>query len=442
MRNCFRLLLCALVIYTPVQVYGQLLPGYSANSIVPRSPATSSCNPNPSPGQQLRSQLVCSVAPSDDAFVDNLLPNQFFGGLGVLIVQNTPSVPVSRNYAFLKFDLAMALPQTLVESNARPTNATLWMYVRLITFAGNATVEIHRALSSDWNETAVTWNNMPAIDPDNYSVQEAWKNGTWVHWDVTKIIDDSLAQSEAVTLAAISSQTAWKNQVWFDSEESAYNQLGTTPTLKLTFDEPQLTIDTPYSKLPLVIDNSSTATDQHGNLNTILPWGIHSLSIPLIMPLGYGTRGYFIGWSDNVTEPTRKIKLGNDVTLQAHYELQYQLLASSQYSVVNGTGWFAAGTQANVSVESMSVPAEGFSAWLGVRHTFDHWTGACSSTTQICTIRLDGPKNVTAVWRTDYVNTLLISVLLVASFTTLLAVRARKRSVRRTKSRAHKRRKR
>ena len=108
--------------------------------------------------------LNCSITPSDNALVDNLFPSKTFGGLPTLIVQNTPSVPVSKTYSFLKFDLSTKLPGPLIDSAAKPTNESLWMYVRLINFFYNATVEIHAGMNDGWSENNITWNNMPQFD--------------------------------------------------------------------------------------------------------------------------------------------------------------------------------------------------------------------------------------------------------------------------------------
>lgn len=361
--------------------------------------------------------------PIDDAYVDNLFPSTPIGNVGVLIVQNTPSIPRSRNSALMKFDFALSLPDSLVLSGARPADASLWMYVRYINAFNNATVEVHRGLSNDWNETSVTWDGMPAVDPNNYAVQGITKNGSWVHWDVTNMVDKSLAQGEQVTLVAMSNKAAWKNYVWFDSKDYTLDNQTTIPKLILNFVEPQLTIHTPYPSLPITLDGVLNSTNQIGDITAVLPWGTYAISIPMIVPIGNGTRGYFEEWTDNISSPNRTIELGNDQVLQAIYETQYRLSASSPYGFVNGTGWFRAGTVANVTITQLSMPAEGVEGWLGVRRIFDHWTGACKSTGQTCKVTMDGPSSVTANWRADYSPgaALLLVYTVIAAFILLLS---------------------
>jgi len=74
------------------------------------------------------------MTPTDNGYVDNMLSTKSFGGSGVLIAQNVPSVPVVKTYAFLKFDMIDNMPSGLLESGARPENASLRMYVRRCRF--------------------------------------------------------------------------------------------------------------------------------------------------------------------------------------------------------------------------------------------------------------------------------------------------------------------
>jgi hypothetical protein len=54
-----------------------------------------------------------------------------------------------------------------------------------------------------------------------------------------------------------------------------------------------------------------------------------------------------------------------------------------------------------ISVTS-PIPESGFMGILGARIMFDRWSGDLSGSTPTATIKMDGPKTVTAEWRTDY----------------------------------------
>ena len=366
--------------------------------------------------------LRCSVTPSDNAYVDNLIPSKAFGGLPTLIVQNVPSVPVSKNYAFLKFDLSTNFPSGLVESSARPANASLWLYVRLMNFFYNATVEIHAGMNESWSENNITWNNMPQFDAENYVSANIRQNGTWTRWNLTDLPEAPVSTGRDLTLVAISNETAWKNLVWFDSKEYPYANGTTTPTLNITYVEPSLTIETPYPNLPVSIGSTVINTDNNGTAQAFVPWGKYEITVPNVINISNGTRAHFLRWrNSNATESSRLIPVGNNLTLRADYGVQHLLTVYSSYGTTNGSGWYSDHTNATISVNPTSVPVEGYLAWLGVRYVFDHWIGACSSNEVPCTILIDAPKEAQAVWRTDWTIT-EEGLLAIASFIALLSL--------------------
>ena len=381
--------------------------------------------------------LRCSITPSDNSYVDNLLPSKSFGGLPTLIVQNTPSVPISKNYAFLKFDLSTTLPNFLVESSAKPRDENLWLYVRLMNFFYNATVEVHAGINNDWSENNIPWNNMPQFDAANYVSANIRQNGTWALWNLNslpKVADDT---GHNLTLVALSNETAWKNLVWFDSKEYPYANGTTTPTLNLTYVEPSLTVETPYPNLPVNIGSSVINTDSNGRAQAFVPWGKYEITVPDVVSISNGTRAHFLRWKDNnATESSRMIALGNNLTLHADYGVQHLLNVYSPFGNTNGSGWYFDHTNANILVTPTSVPAEGFLSWLGERYVFDHWTGACNSNEPQCTVLIDSPKDAQAVWRTDWTTT-EVALLAIAISTTLLSLLRRKRVTKTKVKRAH-----
>jgi hypothetical protein len=390
-----------------------------------------------------RMVLVCSIIPSDNSFVDNLLPTKAFGGLSVLIVQNTPSVPTSKNYAFLKFDLATSLPPALVESMAKPANASLRLYVRLTNFYENATVEVHNASPDNWTENTITWNNMPQIDLDTYATTNVQQNGTWARWDLTHPIQPVFNATGNIAFAAISPQTAWRNLVWFDSKEYAPSNGTTAPSLDLTFTEPYLTIETPYPSIPISVGSESLFTDSNGTARVMLPWGRYQVSVPQTIPIRNGTRAAFERWSDDAKNPTRLLPLGNNMTLRAEYGLQHKLDVTSPFGLANGSGWYYENTIANISVIPRVVPIQGISGWLGGRYVFDHWSGGCATSSPKCSIMMSAPTTVAAIWRVDWTQT-IVAIIALAFVTAIIAVLRRqqeggKRSKERKRKRKHSR---
>nr|MDO8135775.1 hypothetical protein [Candidatus Njordarchaeum guaymaensis] len=65
--------------------------------------------------------------------------------------------------------------------------------------------------------------------------------------------------------------------------------------------------------------------------------------------------------------------------------------------------FFVAGSEVSFSVTS-PVPESGLMGTLGARAVFDRWSGDLSASTPTATIKMDGPKTVTAIWKTDYTS--------------------------------------
>lgn len=348
-----------------------------------------------------------------------------------MIVQATPSVPVARDIAYLKFTLADVLPTQVLLVHAKPSNASLSLYVRLTNFLYNASIDVRSVASNDWTENTIDWENMPSIIPSDSSTARVTANGTWARWDVTKIVGLSLNNSSEVSLALTGSSVDWKNYVWFDSKETQTAKQITLPRLSLFFVEPYLRLESQYGHLQISIANQTFETDDHGNLEALIPWGTYSVSVPQVIPLGEGRRAVFESWSDGSKEATRQLTIGNNVTLTLNYGEQYQLTVNSSHSTTNGSGWYFRGTEAKATVPG-SVPVEGLLGLIGVRYIFSHWEGACTLTQPECTVTMDGPRSVSAVWVRDYTITFVGISACVIVFLFLVA---RKRKTRRSPKR-------
>jgi hypothetical protein len=81
--------------------------------------------------------------------------------------------------------------------------------------------------------------------------------------------------------------------------------------------------------------------------------------------------------------------------VSAVYGQQYYLNVQSDQGVTSGSGWYDAGSTAQIYV---STP---ISTTYGVSIIFNGWQGDVQSSSQSTTVLMDGPKNVVATWRTD-----------------------------------------
>ncbi len=368
--------------------------------------------------------MGCGIFPTDDAFVDNLLPTEPMEEQIslVLIVQDTPSVPVSKNYAFLKFNLSSVFPKAIFTSHARPLNASLWLYAQYATGFVNASVRVYHVPSSDWNEDTLTWNNMPAVDMSHFESNQIQEIDRWYKWNVTADVASDIQGNGTSSFALIAGFTSWSNYAWFTSSENTTYP----PELDVYFREPTLTLTTPFPHIPITIDGRTSETASSGTLHIGLLWGFHNVTVPDIIPVQNGVRDLFVGWSDNVSSAAREVNLGNNMTLHANYERQYRIDVSSPYATASGGGWYFANELANVSVQPTWVFSEGLLGLLGVRQVFDHWTGACTTSQPQCTLPMNAPKETTAVWREDY--TIPVAVSTIVAIVGGIFVLRRKRS--------------
>ena len=83
-----------------------------------------------------------------------------------------------------------------------------------------------------------------------------------------------------------------------------------------------------------------------------------------------------------------------DVT--AKYQSDYPLVVSSIYGTPQGSGWYPQGSNVTFSVESE------IDYGNGTRQVFEQWQGDSTSTEHLSWVVLNAPKNVVAVWKTQY----------------------------------------
>jgi hypothetical protein len=364
--------------------------------------------------------LRCGTKAVADGFVSKSDPDHVHGDFRILIVEQVPSTPQQRDEAYVKFDLS-DLPPYLLSSHARPVNASLWLFTELLTASQNATVQVHRVLSNDWVEATLTWNTKASYAPE-YVSQQVRAMNAWNKWNVLSATQTAISNSSLLSFALTPSGTSPQNYVWFRSRDYSpqTGNLTTAPELDMDFIEPLVTILTPFPNIQVGVDKAVVQTDATGKIQTYLAWGEHQISLPEIVPIDEGARKAFSAWSDGAQQATRTIIVGNDLTLTAEYLTQYKLEASSQYGSVTGVGWYFENTTVTISASPTSLLADGILGYLGVRHVFDHWTGACTSSESQCAILINGPKSAVAQWRDDFtvpmvaVTLIFIGVILTA----------------------------
>jgi hypothetical protein len=126
----------------------------------------------------------------------------------------------------------------------------------------------------------------------------------------------------------------------------------------------------------------------------------YTMEMPKQIDLGPATQAVFVRWSSGETTNLRTIALTDDLTVTAVYKTQFLLTVNSETGNPQGGGWHDSGTTATFSITS-PVSQGGLAGFFGAKYVFDHWTGDSTSTGPTGTVRMIGPRVVTAVWKSS-----------------------------------------
>ena len=121
-----------------------------------------------------------------------------------------------------------------------------------------------------------------------------------------------------------------------------------------------------------------------------------------IVIIADGTRAVFAGWTGDLTHPEASISFVVDSpkSLTATWKLQHLIAVSSQHGSPTGEGWYDEGSTARVSVEDTLPVSE------GTQLKFVEWRGDLTSTSAILSFTVDGPKSLSASWKTQHFLTI------------------------------------
>jgi hypothetical protein len=145
---------------------------------------------------------------------------------------------------------------------------------------------------------------------------------------------------------------------------------------------------------------------------------------------GPGKRTVFDAWYVNdlkqTDNPIEYVAVA-PANLTARYTLMYNVNASSPVGKVSGSGWHAAGSSVEITVEPTYLPAEGFLGYLGLGTSFDYWTGTVESTSSQVKVTVDGPIEEKAVWKEDRSRLIAGVVVVIGLLVVLILLRMRRR---------------
>ncbi len=154
------------------------------------------------------------------------------------------------------------------------------------------------------------------------------------------------------------------------------------------------------------------------------------VSIPnTVVEIGPSERYVFTGWSGDVQagSPTVYIEMDGNKTVYANWKRQFYLRASTEVSSFEGgNDWYDENTTVTIKLGETAV---GFL----VREVFSHFEGLRPGDVVVkpgeVQVRIDGPREIMAVWRKDYTQLIVVAAVLatVAAALVFMAVSRRRR---------------
>ena len=165
-------------------------------------------------------------APVADAQVSSGKATTNSGASTNMFIQSSATDSFGNERAFLRFDLSTLPPGSVI------TSARLEMFCWKATGPSLAT-EADAVASDSWLESAITWNNQPALGATLATTTLAQGNiNVWYDWDVTSYVQGEWAGDKLVSLAvkAATESSATTASYAFDAKEFGSN----TPVLRVT----------------------------------------------------------------------------------------------------------------------------------------------------------------------------------------------------------------
>ncbi len=162
----------------------------------------------------------------------------------------------------------------------------------------------------------------------------------------------------------------------------------------------RVVIRTSPGDFPLTVDGTSV------DAPASFWWAVgseHTVAPADPVPAGPDTRFRFSQWDDKTASP-RTLRVFGAITLLASYLTEYHANITSTYghpACDVPDCWYPGGALASVSMETLEPGPP------GVRHTFTSWGGAASGNATPLSLRMDGPRAITAAWTTEYLLTVV-----------------------------------
>jgi len=218
-----------------------------------------------------------------------------------------------------------------------------------------------------------------AVYRDSSSVELIPRKGIYRFWDLLKIRNTPVEVKLGKWIVDVYVRTEKLFQTSFLVESPA-----TTYLVRVKVEG----FDTRFST-SLYVDGLKTGTILGGDTKqlTFKIGTTHTLSVDEYVQGEVGIRFYCSANSMSAGGESFRVFL---------YETEYYLKVVSEYEATKGEGWYKAGSVATFSVTTP------FSGPWGIQYQLKQWTGDFEGSSATGTILMNGPKEVTALWTTDY----------------------------------------
>ncbi|MGA3298201.1 MAG: zinc ribbon domain-containing protein [Candidatus Bathyarchaeia archaeon] len=227
-------------------------------------------------------------------------------------------------------------------------------------------------------------------------IQYDVKGNTWTSWTPLALLS---GKTHFWVIAETGSGSSASTQYWEDTLLNVGNAFEIGLPTQMTFNlQPSLIKD----KVALIVDDQQYNFDSNGKVAVTMDAGSsHSIAITSSIQTSNDTRYIFSKWSDSYgSQDKRSLIVEADSSLSASYDRQFLLTVRSDFGYLNGGGWYNEGSTASFSVSPVQSPYDGFLGTISLQHQFTGWSGDVVSTSASSSISMDGPKTVTASWKT------------------------------------------
>ncbi len=254
--------------------------------------------------------------------------------------------------------------------------------------------------------TVTVESNVPNA---NFTIQSV-QNKSYVLTNSSVRLSEPSVVSAPEYLIANNGTTQYEFSYWLGTfANSTTDYVQSTSTLFAYYTKNSF-LTTLGTNLPMPVVNMSVSyyesnsyplinKTESGTFTLVAPRGL-TVSTPVtVLGSEQGALYVFTGWSDGVDATTRFVSAGSNVT--AEYMTEYMVSASTSYGqVVNGSGYFKAGSVAELKLDTTIVPS-GFLVYK----VFSGWrtsTGSVTKASNPYFMTVDSPTQLTAVWVVDY----------------------------------------